>query len=102
VAAVRSFYGALSRGDGASAAQFVVPGKRSSGPLSGAALSRYYSSFRRPLRLRSVAPVDANRVRVAYDYVLADGRLCQGQAIVDVVQSGGKGLVGGIRTQGPC
>jgi hypothetical protein len=101
-ATVRAFYAALGNGDGASAAQFVVPGKRQSGPLSGPALSRYYSSFRRPLRLRSVTPVDANTVRVAYDYVLGDGRLCQGQATVDVVQSGGKGLVSGIRTQGPC
>jgi hypothetical protein len=100
--AVRGFYGALSAGDGDSAAQFVVPGKRRSGPLSAGALSRYYSSFRRPLRLRSVTPVDANTVRVAYDYVLADGRECRGQAAVDVVQRDGRSLVRGIRTRGPC
>ena len=101
-AAVRAFYGALSTGDGASAAQWVVPAKRQRGPLSAGALSRYYSSFRRPLRLRRVTPVDANTVRVAYDYVLADGRLCEGQAAVNVVQSGDRSLVSGIRTQGPC
>jgi hypothetical protein len=102
VAAVRAFYGALSRGDGASAAQHVVPGKRQSGPLSGASLDRYFSSFRRPLRVRRLAPVDANTVRVAYDYVLGDGRLCRGEATVDVVESGGRGLVSGISTRGPC
>ena len=102
VAAVRAFYGALSRGDGASAAQHVVPGKRQSGPLSGASLDRYFSSFRRPLRVRRLTPVDANTVRVAYDYVLGDGRLCQGEATVNVVQSGGRGLVSGISTRGPC
>jgi hypothetical protein len=99
---VRAFYGALSAGDGNSAAQLVVPGKRRSGPLSAGALSRYYSSFRRPLRLRSVAPVDANTVRVTYDYVLADGRECRGQAAVDIVQRDGRSQIRGIRTRGPC
>lgn len=102
LAAVRAFYNALSAGDGASAAQLVVPGKRRSGPLSAGSMSRYYSSFRRPLRVRSIAPVDADTVRVAYDYVLADGRLCRGSASVEVVQSGDRSLVSGIRTRGPC
>jgi len=34
--------------------------------------------------------------------VLADGRLCEGAATVDLVQSGERNLVSGIRTQGPC
>jgi hypothetical protein len=99
---VRAFYAALSAGDGTSASRLVIPSKRQSGPLSAGALSRYYSSFRRPLRLRSVRPVDANTVRVAYDYVLADGRVCRGQAAVDVVQRDGRSEVSGIRTRGPC
>jgi hypothetical protein len=99
---VRAFYAALSAGDGASAAQLVIPGKRQNGPLSARELSRYFSSFRRPLQVRRVTPVDANTVQVAYDYVLADGRLCEGVASVDVVQSGDKRLVSGIRTRGPC
>jgi hypothetical protein len=99
---VRAFYSALSAGDGNSAARLVVPAKRGSGPLSAGALSRYYSSFRRPLRLRSVSPVDANTVRVSYDYVLADGRVCRGQAAVDVVQRDGRSQISGIRTRGPC
>ena len=102
VATVRAFYGALSAGDGAAAAQWVVPAKRQSGPLSAGALDRYFSSFRRPLRVRRLASVDADTVRVAYDYVLADGRVCRGQATVDVVPSGDRTLVGRIRTQGPC
>ena len=102
VAAVRSFYSALSGGNGAAAAQLVIPAKRASGPLSAGALSRYYSSFRRPLRVRSVTPVNANTVRVSYDYVLADGRLCEGAATVNTVQSGDRSLVSSIRTQGAC
>ena len=99
---VQAFYSALSAGDGASAARFVIPAKRGSGPLSAGALTRYYSSFRRPLRLRRVVPVNADTVRVAYDYVLPDGRVCRGQAAVDVVHRGGRSLVSGIRTRGPC
>jgi outer membrane biosynthesis protein TonB len=102
VDAVQAFYSALSAGDGASAARFVIPAKRGSGPLSAGALTRYYSSFRRPLRVRRVVPVNADTVRVAYDYVLADGRVCRGQAAVDVVHRGGRSLVSGIRTRGPC
>jgi hypothetical protein len=58
--------------------------------------------FRRPLRVRIASAVDANKVRVAYDYVLADGRLCEGEAVVDVVRSGERNLVSGIRARGPC
>lgn len=99
---VQAFYSALGAGDGASAARLVVPAKRRGGPLSAGALTRYYSSFRRPLRLRRVVPVNADTVRVTYDYVLADGRLCRGQAAVDVVHRDGRSLVSGIRTRGPC
>jgi hypothetical protein len=99
---VRAFYTALGAGDGATAAQSVVPNKRRSGPLSAGELTRYYSSFRRPLRLLRATPVDADTVRVAYDYLLSDGRLCEGQAVVDVVQGSGSGLISRIRTQGPC
>jgi hypothetical protein len=100
--AVGMFYSALSDGDGASAARMVVPGKRQSGPLSAGALSRYYSSFRRPLRVRRMTSLDANTVRVTYDYVLSDGRLCRGEAAVNVVQSGDRDLVSSINTRGPC
>ena len=99
---VRAFYSALSAGDGTSAAQLVIAGKRRSGPLSASELTRYYSSFRRPLRVRSVTPLDANRVGVTYDYILADGRLCRGRSTVNVVQRDGRAQVSGIRTQGPC
>lgn len=99
---VRAFYSALSAGDGSTAAQLVVPSKRRSGPLSAAELSRYYSSFRRPLLLQSLTPLDADTIRVTYDYVLSDGRLCRGRATVNVVQRDGRSEVSGIRTRGAC
>ena len=102
VATVSAFYAALGRGDGGSAARLVIPSKRASGPLSAGALTRYYSSFRRPLRLRDATAIDGDTVRVTYDYVLPDGRTCQGRASVEVVGSGEETLVRSIRTQGPC
>jgi hypothetical protein len=98
----REFYTALSAGDGAAAAQYVIPAKRRSGPLSAGELTRYYSNLRRPMRLRRATPINADAVRVAYEYVLLDGRLCQGQATVYVRQGFDRPLISGIRTQGPC
>ena len=102
LATVRAFYTALGAGDGASAARFVVSAKRRTGPLSAGELTRYYSTFRRPLQVRRVTTVDADTVRVAYDYVLADGRLCRGRSAVNVVRGDGGVLIGNIRAQGPC
>jgi hypothetical protein len=99
---VSAFYAALGRGDGGSAARLVIPSKRASGPLSAGALTRYYSSFRRPLRLRDATAIDGDTVQVTYDYVLPDGRTCQGRASVEVVGSGEETLIRSIRTQGPC
>ena len=102
LATVRAFYDALSAGNGASAAQLVIPAKRQGGPLSAGQLTRYYSAFRRPLRVVRATPVDADTINVVYDYVLADGRLCEGQSLVDVVQGGDRTLIRGIRARGPC
>ena len=99
---VSAFYAALGEGDGASASSLVVPSKRRSGPLSAGELTRYFSSFRRPLRVRSATALDEDTVRVAYDYVLPGGRLCRGQAVVDVVASGERALISRIRSRGPC
>ena len=52
---------------------------------------------------RSLATaLDDDTVRVAYDYVLPDGRECRGQALVDVVQRGNRAQIARIRTRGPC
>jgi outer membrane biosynthesis protein TonB len=96
---VHAFYSALGQGDGASAARHVVPAKRRSGPLSAGQLTRYFSSMRRPLRVRRIAPLDDNSVRIGYDYVLPNGRLCRGDALVDVDTAG---QISRIRTRGPC
>lgn len=100
--AAREFYAALSMGDGAAASQYVIPSKRQSGPLSAGALTRFYGNLRRPMRLRRATAIDADAVRVTYDYVLLDGRLCPGQATVYVRQGFDRPLISSIRAQGPC
>jgi hypothetical protein len=102
VSTVRAFYNALGDGDGDSAARFVVPGKRGAGPLSAGELTRYFSSFRRPLRVLRATQVSPDTVRVAYDYVLPNGALCEGRAAVRVTDSGDGTLIRSIRTLGPC
>jgi hypothetical protein len=100
--AVRGFYSALGRGDGRSATMYVVPGKRDSGPLSGSALTRYYSSLREPLQLVSVRPTGANSVVAEYQYTVG-GTRCRGRAWIDVTRdSDGGVLIERIRTAGPC
>jgi hypothetical protein len=101
-AAVRQFYSALSRGDGRAATQLVVPGKRNSGPLSGSALTRYYSSLSSPLQIVSVRPMGPNTVQAEYRYRVGSTQ-CRGRASVDVSRDGDGGvLIERIRTNGPC
>lgn len=99
---VRAFYTALGAGDGASAAQLVIPGKRQIGPLSARELTRYYSTLRLPLRVSRLTVGGAGMVLVSYDYVLRDGRACEGRSAVRLVQSYSKTLIQSIRTEGPC
>src|SRR5262249_45894441 len=62
---VQGFYLALGAGNGEEAAKFVVPEKRSSGPLSAIAVRNFYSNLVEPLTLIDVVPLvpTENRVR---------------------------------------
>ncbi|MDM0014819.1 hypothetical protein QTH87_20415 [Variovorax sp. J22P168] len=80
--AVSTFYRALSRGDGKSAAAMVTPAKRGAGPYEETGMTRFYASFREPLQLLSVRPLDARRVEARYRYRATHSR-CDGTAIVD-------------------
>ena len=46
---VQGFYLALGAGNGEEASKFVIPAKRSSGPLSAAAISKFYGNLSEPL-----------------------------------------------------
>ena len=98
---VRAFYYALAAGDGDTAAGFIVPEKRVSGPLSGHALSRFYGGLREPLQLVDVKPDGGNRYKVRYTFQSASGR-CDGAAIVTITTRHGANLIKAIKALNGC
>lgn len=100
---VSQFYGALSQGDGSTAAGFVVPEKRLSGPLSATALSQFYGSLVSPLQVLDVSLLPDGRVRTRYQYRLSSGRPCNGVSFARVtVSAQGIPLIAGIEAPGGC
>ena len=99
---VQGFYLALSAGNGEEAAKFVVPEKRSSGPLSAIAISNFYSNLVEPLTLIDVAPTRADEYRVRYTYVAPARGRCDGEALVRTTKVGGLNLIESIKAIGGC
>jgi hypothetical protein len=97
---VRAFYSALGSGNGAAAASHVIPEKRSGGPFSAGAISRFYGHLPEPLRLTSVTPAGGG-YRVTYRYSAGRSH-CNGVAVVRVTKRGGRDLIGSIRSLSGC
>ena len=100
--AVEGFYLALGEGDGIEAAQYVIPAKRISGPLSAPALSSFYGNLREPLRLIHVADLGSGRYRASYQFATKSGAVCQGTAVVTTTGDYGNSLISGIRAENGC
>jgi hypothetical protein len=100
--AVEGFYLALAAGDGAAAAQYIIPAKRRTGPLSAAALSSFYGDLRRPLQLLEVAELDADRYRASYRFETWNGARCEGTSVVTTVDVDGANLISRIRAENGC
>jgi hypothetical protein len=96
VAAVRMFYAALSEADGTAAAALMVPEKRGRGNFNPAAMTRFFSSLRQPLTVRSIVALDDDTVAVAYDFVGPNGQACDTVATVRTVHSAGMTLIQSI------
>jgi hypothetical protein len=84
MAAVQGFYLALAEGNGKEAARFLIPEKRSSGPLSAAAMTRFYSDLDEMLALREVRRTAPDEFRVTYAYAGRGDHRCDGAAIVRI------------------
>lgn len=97
---IRSFYSALRAGNGAAAASHVIPEKRSSGPFSAAAISRFYGRLPEPLRLTSLTP-NGSAYRVTYRYSAGRSH-CSGVAVVHMTNRGGRDLISSIRSLSGC
>jgi hypothetical protein len=98
--AVRSFYTALGAGNGAAASAQVIPEKRSAGPFSAGAMSRFYGRLPEPLRLTSLTPTKGG-YRVTYRYSAGRSH-CNGAALVRVTTRGGRDLISSIRSISGC
>lgn len=96
VQAVEKFYRALSAADGKTAASFVIPAKRGTGPFSAASISRFYGSFERPLVVRSIRPTDTGLVEAKYSYRVAR-TTCEGTAIIETERVSQETLIRRIR-----
>jgi hypothetical protein len=99
---VQGFYLALGAGNGEEAVKFVVPEKRSSGPLSAVAISNFYSNLVEPLTLIDVVPTRSDEYRVRYTYVAPARGRCDGEALVRTTKVGGLNLIDSIKAIGGC
>lgn len=100
---VVQFYTALGEGDGATAAGFVVPEKRRAGPLSAAALTRFYNSLEGRLEILDVTVLPDRRVRTRYFFRLSGGRTCNGVSFARItVSEQGIPLIAGLEAPGGC
>ena len=99
---VQAFYAALSAGNGEEAAKLVIPKKRSSGPLSAIAISKFYGNLPEPLTLVDVVATRSGEYRVRYRYVAFGARRCDGESIVRTTQVSGSNLIESIKAVSGC
>ena len=99
---VQGFYLALSAGNGEEAVKFVVPEKRTSGPLSAIAIRNFYSNLVEPLTLIDVAPTRSDEYRVRYTYVAPSRGRCDGEALVRTTKVNGLNLIDSIKAISGC
>lgn len=100
ITTVEAFYRALQVGDGSTAAEMVVPWKRS-GAFSAAAMSRFYGGLSEPLRLIEVVPAGPGRFEARYTFA-NQGRRCNGRALVSITRTDGLNLIESIRSLSGC
>jgi hypothetical protein len=100
--AVEAFYLALEVGNGSEAAGNIIPSKRRSGPLSAAALSRFYGSLKEPLELLDVVALGEDRYRAFYRFQTTAGARCDGSAIVTTTSVDGEALISRIVAENGC
>lgn len=99
---VTEFYRHLETSDGDGAAQFVVPEKRDSGPLSSGVLSAKYSDLQEPLHLDNVDLGSSGVVLARYSYMPASGLKCVGIARVTTEKRGEEVLISSMKSRESC
>ena len=97
---VRAFYTALGHGDGTTAAKLVVP-ENQTGHFDPQGMTKFFSSFAKPLQLISVAPYGQNAYQATYTY-LATTKVCNNSVIVTLTKRNGQYLIQSIDSRGGC
>ncbi|GEB90110.1 hypothetical protein [Zymomonas mobilis] len=98
---IRTFYTALSEGQGAAATAMVVPEKRSTPAFSAPNLSKFYGSLTDPIQLLDIAKENTNIFIVHYHYV-AKSHVCNGKAAITTALRGGRNFIQGIHALNGC
>jgi hypothetical protein len=99
MAAVQGFYLALANGNGKEAARFLIPEKRTSGPLSARAMTGFYRDLDEMLALMEVKRSGADEFQVRYAYVSRGDHRCDGAA---VVWTNGQNLISAVKPLNGC
>ena len=98
---VRAFYTALSTGDGELASGFIVPERRTTGPLSAQAMTTFYGGLVEPLQIINIQLEGRNRFRVKYLFKSATS-VCNGTSEVRTISSKGRNLILSIKALNGC
>lgn len=99
---VQGFYLALAAGSGEQAARFIVPEKRTKGPFSATAMTRFYGALDEPLTLQDVTPVAQNQYRVHYTFVAGGSKRCYGEGLVKTVRIRDENLISSVQALNGC
>lgn len=78
---VRSFYLALSNGNGELANSFLIPEKRNVGNFQQEKIKFFYSNMKHRLQINDILPIDENTVKVKFEYTV-DQKKCKGLSTV--------------------
>ena len=97
-----AFYGALRRGLGDVAAQFIVPEKRAMPAYKPENLSRFYGQMAQPISLKQLRQDAPDRFYVRYTFRLRSGRACDGAARIQTVKTGQGVLIARIEPLTGC
>jgi len=98
---IRAFYLALEAGDGITAAKFVVPEKRQTGPLSSTAMTAFYGMLVEPLHLTALTRLAENKYAVSYHFTSGRG-VCDGRAEVTTTKRHGADFIKSIHAFNGC
>jgi hypothetical protein len=98
---IRAFYAALKDGQGAAAAEMIVPEKRKLPAFSSTELTRFYGSLKEPIELLDISRSEPSAFIAHYRYTTSE-RACDGRAIVSTTLRNGRNFIESIKALNGC